>query len=579
MLQEDAVIESVQTSTKGNKPDVLVGSIEVPNTKVFGIQTDYKADTEKKDNQTSENTPSETIQSIVLRNSDLPIIGYIDGDLENLPIILPELATMQPPDPKAFAVLEQMILREGVLQPLVVGVLDGKLILLDGHMRLECIIKHKINSFKLVQIDIPSIEAAMWWIVELSNSCRRLNDFQLIEMEYKADPYYKKIAEEHKRLGGIFKNDLSKMDKAFKPIDRLKLIADKTKSGRSTVGYARYILKHGSPEDKEECRKGAKISAVHKKVKEKCRKSPEYQKEHNAGYDSIKFSSPEGKYIDQIHQGDCLDIIRDMQFHGVKDLAAMITSSTYNIGLDYGPDIDDSKDHDEFIEGLGNIFYESSKLCRDGAKLINVFPLTTNQNRSEGTDYKHCLLADLIYEIKKLNKKHEDCNLLFWGHFNWYKNHAGGRTCQGSMSSTSPTLRVDSEYIAVWVKNTKKLENIHGTDTKIKKGSIFSDQDRDKYIITPEEYNKYNLQTWQISPVHDQKYRHPARFPEEIPHRLIKLFTAPQDVILDPFCGSGTTCVVAKSLKRKYIGIDKVAGYCQISRDRLAEMDKKEGAA
>ena len=185
----------------------------------------------------------------------------------------------------------------------------------------------------------------------------------------------------------------------------------------------------------------------------------------------------------------------------------------------------------------------------------------------------------MIYKVKELNKKYDDCNLLFWGHFNWYKNHAGGRVCQGSMSSSSPTLRVDSEYIGVWVKNDKKLENIHGNDSKIRKSNVFSDKDRDKYIITPQEYNKFNLQTWHISPVHDHKHRHPARFPLEIPHRLIKLFTYPMDVILDPFCGAGTTCAAAKQLKRNYIGVDKSSGYCQLSQERLAELDRKESAA
>ena len=138
---------------------------------------------------------------------------------------------------------------------------------------------------------------------------------------------------------------------------------------------------------------------------------------------------------------------------------------------------------------------------------------------------------------------------------------------------------MDSEYIGVWVKNTNKLENIHGTDCKIKKSSVFSDAERDKYVITPEKYAKYTLQTWQISPVHDHKHRHPARFPEKISNRLTKLFTYPQDTIIDPFCGSGTSCVSAKTLKRNYIGIDIVHGYCKMSQDRLAELDSQENVS
>jgi len=572
--------ESVQTSTKGERPNILVGQIRNTSLKVAGTQKIKTTSSKKLDVIPYADIQADAAKSIVLRTSERPIIGYLDGDINNPPKIIPELASMRPSDPKAFSILEQMIIRDGVLEPLVVGILAGEQILLDGHMRLECIIKHNIQSFKLVQYDIPSKEAAMWWIVELSNSYRRLNDFQIIEMEQNADFYYKQIAKENKRLGGIYKKDLSKLDKAFKPIDRLKVMAEKTKASRTLVGYANYILKHGTPQDKEKCRKGANISSVYKDVKEKRRRSHDYQVLHNAGHDNTVFINPtEGKYINQIHQGDCMEVMRDMEYHGINDLAAVITSSPYNVDLKYSSEVDDSRPHEEYIDWLAHVFYQASKLGRNGMRLINVFPLTTNKKRQAGTDYKHCLLAHLINKIKELNKKYDDCNLLFWGHFNWYKKHAGGRVCQGSMSSESPSLRVDSEYIGVWVKDDKKLEKLCNTNRTIRNNLIIPESERDNYYITTEEYNLYNLQTWEIKPVHDHNHRHPARFPLEIPRRLIKLFTEPQDTILDVFCGAGTTCVASKLLKRNYIGIDKVAGYCQISKERLAELDRKEQLA
>jgi DNA modification methylase len=201
-------------------------------------------------------------------------------------------------------------------------------------------------------------------------------------------------------------------------------------------------------------------------------------------------------------------------------------------------------------------------------RLINIFPLTTNKICTKNSDYKHCLLADLIYKIKELNNKYDDCNLRFWGHFNWFKKNSGGKSCPSSPNCASPVLRPDSEYIAIFVKNDKRLENVHGWDCEPKKDSFLSESDRNKYIITPDEYDKYTLQTWEIPPVNDHNYRHPARFPEELPYRLIKLFTYPTDVVLDTFCGSGTTCAVAKKLKRNFIGIDIVPAYCKLSQER-----------
>jgi len=54
---------------------------------------------------------------------------------------------------------------------------------------------------------------------------------------------------------------------------------------------------------------------------------------------------------------------------------------------------------------------------------------------------------------------------------------------------------------------------------------------------------------------------------------MVRRFTQPSDLVLDPFCGSGTTCVAAKKLGRRYLGIDISEEYCQVARDRLEAVD------
>ena len=66
-----------------------------------------------------------------------------------------------------------------------------------------------------------------------------------------------------------------------------------------------------------------------------------------------------------------------------------------------------------------------------------------------------------------------------------------------------------------------------------------------------------------------KKYGHPAMFPEELADRVIKLFSFRGDIVLDPFNGVGTTCVVAKKNGRKYIGIDISEEYCKKAEERL----------
>jgi len=77
---------------------------------------------------------------------------------------------------------------------------------------------------------------------------------------------------------------------------------------------------------------------------------------------------------------------------------------------------------------------------------------------------------------------------------------------------------------------------------------------------------------WHIAPVPPSYRRfHPAAFPEEIPHRLIQLYSNVGDLVLDPFVGSGQTTKIARFLRRKYIGIDKSAKYVKIALKRTME--------
>jgi len=67
-------------------------------------------------------------------------------------------------------------------------------------------------------------------------------------------------------------------------------------------------------------------------------------------------------------------------------------------------------------------------------------------------------------------------------------------------------------------------------------------------------------------------YQHPAIFPEKLAEDHIISWSNPKDLILDPMCGSGTTCLMAKKLGRRYIGIDISEKYCQMARQRLSQM-------
>ena len=87
---------------------------------------------------------------------------------------------------------------------------------------------------------------------------------------------------------------------------------------------------------------------------------------------------------------------------------------------------------------------------------------------------------------------------------------------------------------------------------------------------------------WEFPGQSTAQHGHPAPFPEELPRRLIKLFSFREDTVLDPFLGSGTTCRVAKTLGRRSIGVEIDARYCDVAatrcRSHVAEAQHGNGA-
>ena len=102
----------------------------------------------------------------------------------------------------------------------------------------------------------------------------------------------------------------------------------------------------------------------------------------------------------------------------------------------------------------------------------------------------------------------------------------------------------------------------------------FSRADRGESDIGREEFMESTLSVWEISPESARKVGHPAPFPVELAERVIKLYSYTSDVILDPFAGSGTTCVAAARTGRPYVGYDISPEYCQLAESRLKEVSR-----
>jgi len=119
--------------------------------------------------------------------------------------------------------------------------------------------------------------------------------------------------------------------------------------------------------------------------------------------------------------------------------------------------------------------------------------------------------------------------------------------------ATNPTLRDIHEYILVFSKDTfnrKKLKDRENT-------------------ITRDEFLEFTKSVWTFPAEPAKKVGHPAPFPVELPYRLIQLYTFKNDVVLDPFVGSGTTCIAALKTKRYYVGYDNAKEYVDLAQRRI----------
>ena len=158
----------------------------------------------------------------------------------------------------------------------------------------------------------------------------------------------------------------------------------------------------------------------------------------------------------------------------------------------------------------------------------------------------HALIIEQLLEIGYLMR----------GEIIWDKAaSASPSTAWGSWCSASnPVLRDVHEYILVFSKQGFKRPREERENT-----------------IQKEDFLAWTKSVWEFKAVQARKIGHPAPFPVELPHRCIQLYSYKDDVVLDPFAGSGTTCLAAKQDDRHFVGYEINPEYCALAESRLQE--------
>lgn len=216
----------------------------------------------------------------------------------------------------------------------------------------------------------------------------------------------------------------------------------------------------------------------------------------------------------------------------------MITSPPYNVTKEYDEDLSLF----EYLSLLKNVLRETFRVLVVGGRVcINV----ANVGRKP-----YIPLSDYISKFM-LN-----LGFLMRGEIIWDKAaSSGSSTAWGSWKSASnPVLRDVHEYILIFAKGDYKRDS---------KGKVNT--------ITSEQFTEWTKSIWTMNTESAKKIGHPAPFPIELPHRLIQLYSFKDDVILDPFCGSGTTCLSALMDNRKYVGYDNNENYVKIAEKRISD--------
>lgn len=231
----------------------------------------------------------------------------------------------------------------------------------------------------------------------------------------------------------------------------------------------------------------------------------------------------------------------------------VVTSPPYWQLKDYGNGsqigFDDS--YEDYINNLNLVWNECRRVLHDGCRLcVNI-----GDQFARSVYYGRYKVIPIRTEIIKFC---ETVGFDYMGAIIWQKvttcNTTGGATIMGSFPfPRNGIIKIDYEFILIFKKHGK-APNV---SSKIKEQSK----------MTTEEWNQFFAGHWNIPG--EKQGKHLAVFPEEIPKRLIKMFSFVNDTVLDPFLGSGTTSLAAKQLSRNSIGYEINPDFLQIIKDKL----------
>jgi DNA modification methylase len=246
------------------------------------------------------------------------------------------------------------------------------------------------------------------------------------------------------------------------------------------------------------------------------------------------------EYLDRIYQSsaESMDEVLDHSVH------LMVTSPPYNVGKEY----DDDLSLPEYLDFLEHVWAEVFRVLVPGGRAcINI----ANLGRKPYIPL-HTWIAQSMLRL----------GFLMRGEVIWDKAaSASPSTAWGSWKSASnPALRDVHEYILIFSKSSFKRQNPQKRES----------------TISRDEFLEFTKSVWTFPAVPASKIGHPAPFPLELPYRLIQLYSFEDEVVLDPFMGSGQTALAALKTGRHYVGYEVNPQYVALANSHIRSFCNSE---